>query len=133
MKKGFTLIELLIVMVLMGLSVSIVLPNIGAGLDKMRFRGDVKRMAVLLQKIRYQALSYQKTIRLGVRDGRLTVEGLTLDETGIPAIEVGMPAEILFFANGVSSGGELNLFYKNRAAVRMIVERFSGRVVRQDL
>ena len=133
MKKGFTLIELLIVMVLLGLTVSVVIPNIGAGLDKMKFRGEVKKMTILLRKIRFQSQYYHKTVRLKVGEGRLIVDGLELETNEIPAVEVALANEIVFYANGVSSGGQVDLVYKQRSAIRLLVERFSGKVSRQVL
>jgi prepilin-type N-terminal cleavage/methylation domain-containing protein len=132
-KKGLTLIEVLIVMVLMGLSISIVIPNIGRSYDKIKFRGEAKKIYELVQKIKFQAFYYQKNVILSSPDRRLTVQGMdqALDE--IPDIPVDIKGEIFFSANGISSGGEILLYYKETPKVVIRIESFSGRISREFL
>jgi prepilin-type N-terminal cleavage/methylation domain-containing protein len=124
-RKGFTLIELLIVLVLIGLSISIVIPNVGTALDKIKFRGNAKKIIELVRKIRFQAFYYQKNIVLTEKDGRLVITGIMLDEE-IPDVLCRVKEEIRFASNGVSDGGEILLFFKDRAAARIVVADFTG-------
>jgi len=132
-RPGFTLIELLIVMVLIGLTVSIVIPNIGVSYDKFKFRGEVKRLVEFVERTKFHAFYYQKNVALSARDRRLVVDGLTEREKDIPPLEVEIPREIRFFSNGVASGGSIVVFYKGQTALRIDIERFSGRVTRTSL
>jgi prepilin-type N-terminal cleavage/methylation domain-containing protein len=124
-RRGFTLIELLIVLVLIGLSVSVVIPNVGSAIDKIKFRGEAKKLVELVRKIRFQAFYYQKNIVIAEKDGRLDIRGIVPDEPP-PNLVCRIKEEIQFGSNGVSTGGEIILYYKNKAAARIVVADFSG-------
>jgi len=132
-ERGLTLIEVLIVMVLIGLSISIVIPSIGRSYDKLKFRGEAKIIYEMVQKIRFQSFYYQKNVILSSPDRRLTVQGMdqALDE--IPPLPVEIKGEIFFSANGISSGGEILLYYKETPKIVIRIESFSGRITREFL
>jgi prepilin-type N-terminal cleavage/methylation domain-containing protein len=132
-KKGFTIIEVLIVMVLMGLSISIVIPNIARGYDKIKFRGEAKKFYELVQKIKFHAFYYQQNVTLSSPDRRLAVQGMALAADEIPDLPVDIKGEILFSSNGISSGGEIYLYYKETPKVVIRIESFSGRTSREFL
>jgi prepilin-type N-terminal cleavage/methylation domain-containing protein len=132
-KNGFTLIEILIVMALIGLSISIVIPNIGKSYDKIKFRSDVKKLSEFIQKVRFQAFYYQKNIVLSESRDRLLVTGMTVGPEEVPDVQVGIGEEIRFMANGVSSGGEILIYFQVRAASRIRIEKFNGRIHRELL
>jgi len=128
MKKGLTLIEILIVMVLIGLTVSIVIPNIGRSYDKIKFRTETKKVYELIQKAKFHAFYYQKTIAVSAADRQLIIQGLALPEEDIPKLAVEVRKEVLFSPNGVSTGGEVMLYLKETPKAVIRVEAFSGRV-----
>jgi len=132
-KKGLTLIEVLIVMVLMGLSISIVIPNIGRSYDKIKFRGEAKKFYELVQKVKFQAYYYQKNVILSSFDRRLTFQGTAIAAGDIPDLPVEIKGEILFSCNGVSTGGEIYLYYKETPKMVIRIESFSGRITRESL
>lgn len=133
MKKGFTLIEILIVMVLVGLSISIVIPNIGRSYDNIKFRSEAKKFQELMQKAKFHAFYYQKTVVVSEQNHQLAVQGLTLSEDEIPKLDVEIKGEILFSPNGVSSGGEVVLYLKDTPKAVIRVENFTGRITRKSL
>jgi prepilin-type N-terminal cleavage/methylation domain-containing protein len=132
-ERGMTLIELLVVMVLIGLSISVVIPNIGRSFDKIKFKGQTKKCYELVQKAKFHAFYYQKPVTLSAQDRRLVIQGVTLAENEIPDVPVEIKSEISFSANGVSSGGEIILFFKDEPKAVIRIETFSGRVTRGTL
>ena len=126
-RKGFTLIELLIVMTLLGLAISIVIPNIETLYEKIQFRSQTKKIYELVLKARFHSFYYQKNIVLSSEQSRLIVRGLELPADQIPTIPVELSQEISFSPNGVSSGGEIRLYFRGRPKATITIETFSGR------
>jgi type II secretory pathway pseudopilin PulG len=127
------MIEVLIVMVLIGLSVSIVIPNIGRSFDKVKFRSESKRLYELVQKAKFHAFYYQVNVLLSAQDRRLVVQGLDLAPDEIPGVPVEIKGEISFFANGVSSGGDILLLFEDVPKTLIQVATFSGRITLNSL
>ena len=132
-RRGITLIELLIVMVLIGLTASVVIPNVGGSYDKFKFRSEVKRLVAIVERTKFHAFYYQQNVSLSSRDRRLAIDGPSELGADIPPLEVETAREIRFYSNGVASGGSIVVFYKGQASVRIDIERFSGRVTRTPL
>jgi len=131
-RKGFTLIELLIVFMLIGLSVSIVIPNIGNSYDKIKFRDKTKKVFELVQKVKFHAFYYQKNIVISERDNTLFIEGIEIPEEEIPELYYEVNEKIQFSPNGISSGGEIHLYFKGNLRTIIKIEKFSGNVSRES-
>ena len=132
-RKGFTLIEVLIVMVLLGLAISIVIPDVGTLYEKIQFRSQTKKIYELVLKIRFHSFYYQKSIVLSSADSRLIIRGLDLSEDRIPEIPVELSREISFSPNGVSSGGDIRLYFRGKLKATITIETFSGRAALKSL
>ena len=133
MRKGLTLIEVLIVMILIGLSVSVVIPNIGRAYDKIKFRGETKKVLELAQKVKFHAFFYQKNVVLSTPDHRLIVQGMPLAGNEIPDLPMEIKGEIAFSPNGVSSGGEIYLYFREEPKAVIRIDPFSGRIKMDSL
>jgi len=127
-KKGFTLIEVLMVFVLIGLGISIVIPNIGKAYDKIKFRRETKKVHELVQKIKFHAFYYQKNISISEEENRLLIEGLDISTEEIPELQYKIEDEIHFSPNGISSGGEILIYFKSRPKTLVKIEKFSGKI-----
>ncbi len=127
-KKGFTLIEVLMVFVLIGLTISIVVPNIGKTYDKIKFRSETKKVHELVQKIKFHAFYYQKNISISEEGNRLLIEGFDISTEEIPELQYEVEDEIRFSPNGISSGGEILIYFKNRPKTSVKIEKFSGKI-----
>ena len=133
MRKGLTLIEILIVMVLIGLSVSVVIPNIGRAYDKIKFRGEAKKVLELARKVKFHAYFYQKNVVLSTSERRLVVREMSLSGEEIPDLPVEIKGEISFSPNGVSSGGEIYLYLREEPKAVIRIDPFSGRIKMDSL
>ncbi|WP_276319723.1 prepilin-type N-terminal cleavage/methylation domain-containing protein [Pseudoalteromonas sp. CO325X] len=71
--KGFTLIELLIVLVLMGLALSIVLPNLQKQVDKIRFKGELQRLEHIGEYARYHTYFTNSPLVIKFNDKQILV------------------------------------------------------------
>lgn len=125
-KKGFTLIEVLMVFVLIGLTVSVVIPNIGNTYDKIKFKNETKKVHELIQKAKFHAFYYQKNILISEREGNLSIEGFDITLKEIPKLQYEVDDEIHFSPNGISSGGEILIYFKGKPKTLVKIEKFSG-------
>ncbi len=131
--KGFTLVELLVVMALLGLTVAVVIPNITTAYDKIKFKGETKKLLEIVKRCRFQAFFNQKNVVLSEKNSRLVIEGLDLEEGKIPDLRCRLKDEIQFAANGVSTGGEILILFKDKPAARIVVRDFSGQAALESL
>jgi general secretion pathway protein H len=120
--KGFTLIEILLVIVIIVMSVSVVVSNIGTGNQTALLNGAVREMASALRFTRGHALSHSKesSFVLNLRDNTYQVSSrkkvyklssefdITLD---IAQSQISGEAGggIRFFPDGSSTGGRITL------------------------
>lgn len=126
-QHGFTLIELLVVLALVGLSLSVVGPNIGQSLDTARLKASVRTMLTTARNARSLARAEQREVRL-----LIDVESRTfrLDEqTDLPIRPAATKIEVTaaeservsenvigvrFFADGSATGGRINFSLAER-------------------
>jgi len=128
LKKGFTLLEILMVFVLIGLSISIVIPNIGNTYDKIKFRSETKKVYELIQKIKFHAFYYQKNISISEEENHLLIEGFDISTEEIPKLQYEVEDEIHFSPNGISSGGEILIYFKGKPKTLVKIKKFSGNI-----
>ena len=118
--RGFTLIELILVLMLLGLSSLVVLPNIGKVLQDREVRRSALGLAAVLRNLRNRALfegsAQQLVIHLAENDYQasphLTVRlpndvQFTTVLGGVPLD--GNARQFTFFPNGTSHGGLIAL------------------------
>lgn len=56
-ERGFSLMEIMVVLLVMGLIVGLVLPNIGRSLDKMRLRSEAQTLQAVMRYARSRAMT----------------------------------------------------------------------------
>src|ERR1051325_11428325 len=96
---GFTLLELILVLILIGASMMIVLPNIQKGLEDREVRLSALRLAAAARDLRSRAVSdgQAKQLELNLADNNYRVA---------PATEVQLPPEVRFV--GIEGGETLD-------------------------
>ena len=119
-KSGFTLLELVLVLLLLGLSSLIVIPNIEKGLQDREVKGSALALAAVARELRSRALydGIPKQLILNLsqnsyrtepdREVSLPPDVKFGDVAGGEMIEGGA-RQFLFFPNGSSHGGEIAL------------------------
>lgn len=146
---GFTLLEVLVVLIIIAMATTLAAVVLSGGLDGMRLRSSAKEIAAQLRYTRTRAIASGQPQRFtidprghrwqspGKRQGRIP-QSLGVDfigaremqpRAGEGMIREGMPREgmILFFPDGASTGGRLQLSAK-RAVLRVDVSWLTGEV-----
>ncbi|RJP84108.1 MAG: type II secretion system protein GspH [Desulfobacteraceae bacterium] len=157
MQRGFTLIELLVVLVLISLITALVAPRMTSPLGNLQLKTAVKKVAGSLRYARSLAAS-EKENRVCVFDfenHKLTIfsesspgrgnesaapeggrelsyvlpKGVTLKQAyaGETAVDSGM-FQVVFFANGSSSGGDVVLAGENERMMMIHIDFITGMV-----
>ncbi|HYM85960.1 MAG TPA: GspH/FimT family pseudopilin [Pseudoxanthomonas sp.] len=137
--RGFTLLEILVVLALIAFATTLAAMAFTGGMEGMRLRSNAKEIAAQLRYARAQAIVTGIPQRFTIdpaghtwrgakqRNGdipkSLRVEFTGAREAGVRAGEGG----ILFFADGASTGGRIQLQVK-RAAWRIDVGWLTGEV-----
>ncbi|MGN6716678.1 MAG: prepilin-type N-terminal cleavage/methylation domain-containing protein [Candidatus Binatia bacterium] len=137
---GFTLLELILVLLLIGVSMMIVLPNIQKGLEDREVRLSALRLAATARDLRSRALSdgQAKQLEINLADNNYRAARLT--EVQLPpevrfvGIEGGETLDrsrkmFYFFPNGSSLGGEIVLADEQKSISYLIrLEALTGRI-----
>jgi type II secretion system protein H len=155
-EKGFSLIELSIVLILFGLSVSLVTPALSRLSKTMELKGAVKKVTAILHYFRSEAVNkgkvYQVLFDTNSKEVRVqspeAAEGKKEDEkkefrpktylvpggimmkeieTADPRYPVDVPS-IEFYPNGGSNGGSLVLDSEGRKGYKIKVHFLTGMV-----
>ena len=136
---GFTLLEVLVVLVIIAMATTLAAMALGGGLDGMRLRSSSKEIAAQLRYTRTQAIATGQPQRFsidprahrwqgpGKRHGKIPAS-LGVEFTGAREVQPRAGAGgILFFPDGASTGGRIQLSVK-RAALRVDVAWLTGEV-----
>jgi general secretion pathway protein H len=118
--SGFTLLELVLVLLLLGLSSLIVIPNIEKGLQNREVKGSALALAAVARELRSRALHdgipRQLILNLSQNSYRIEREREVILPPEVKFGEVaggemidGGARQFLFFPNGSSHGGEIAL------------------------
>lgn len=137
---GFTLIELVLVLVLLGLSALVVLPNVNKSLKEREVRGSALGLAAVARDLRSRALhdGMPRQLVLNLATNSYLVDRIR--EFHLPsnvqfgAVHGGETLEagarrFLFFPNGSSAGGAI-VMSSNRDGISYLVsfEPLTGRI-----
>ena len=138
--RGFTLIELVVVLVLIGISLAIVAPNIAKGLQDREVRGAALSLAARARDLRSQALFEGIPQQLVVNLPQSSYSVARTKEFQLPAdvkfvsVEGGESVDrdtkrFYFFPNGSSLGGEIVLADSEKAISYLIrLEPLTGKI-----
>ena len=138
---GFTLVELLVVMVLLGLSASLVMISVSSGVLGSRERSFVQEFQHTLSRARLAGLSsgmparflidgQRRAFSLGGRHWVDIPETIQVEGKGILEARPGV-FEVVFYPDGSSSGAELDILWENGDADILRVDRVLGLVTRR--
>ena len=105
-KNGFTIIELLIVIILVGMVLSVIMP-VSYGMYAT-YNASLRAQEVMtyVSGLRRDAFLYSERKVLSSQDGAITVDGSKKIFNGI---KINISEPIVFFRNGTSSGGVIEL------------------------
>ena len=138
-QRGFTLLEILAVLALLGIALAVTAFSLDGGLERARLDATARDVAAALRHTRTRALVEHRpqwfTLDLNARNfvspGRGPQDipaGTTLHVTSAAEdVEHAGQARIRFFADGSSTGGNIELSRKRRG-VRIDVDWLTGAV-----
>lgn len=122
---GFTLIELVVVFAMLAVATALVLPTVGRGMEALRLRNEVGRIATLMREARLEAVRQRRATRVTLDPGQNTV-ALTAGDPDHPLRQLALPRG---FRVTVTAGGE-TLAFSSRGLTRdtrWVVEEPGGR------
>ncbi len=136
---GFTLIELVVVLVILGLTIGLVLPRVGASWRKMEDREFLQEFVQTLKRARLRAMNSGTIVAFRIR-GSERVYDLALpprkpipDNVDIDANFLETDPEtkdslILFFPDGSISGSDLELTFDQDRTFHLAINPLFGTV-----
>jgi general secretion pathway protein H len=148
--KGFSLIELVIVMVILGLSLSLVTPYLSRFSKTIELKAATKKISGILRYYRSEAIQQGKVHQIlfdpNLREVRIQSLELTEEKVlkgtyplpaGVQIKEMNIPAPqypddfpvIEFYPSGGSNGGSILLDTQDRKGFRISVHFLTGMVV----
>ena len=105
-KNGFTIIELLIVIILVGMVLSVALPVSYGMYETYKASLRAREVMTYVSGLRRDAFLYSERKVLSSQDSTITVDGSKKIFNGI---KINISEPIVFFRNGTSSGGVIEL------------------------
>ena len=141
---GFTLLEVLLVLVMVAGMVAVVVPNAYNSLSGAQLVKSTRQLASSLRKLRSQAIQTSRSTALTLDVDQRRYQLVSLNETvQLPQdFEIGLltgarllvgdgEGVILFYADGSSSGGQINL-QRGEQAFQIDVNWLTGEVTIQN-
>lgn len=107
MNRGFTLIEILIAVSIIGLTLTVVMPVSYSMYKSHKDSLDAEKTLLLVSAARREAFLYGRQASVDTRDGKLVIDGKIIEATDKQFLHTERP--ILFYSNGTTSGGRLQL------------------------
>lgn len=144
--RGFTLLELLVVLLIMSLSVALVVPSIGKGLEGLRVHAAARKLAAVLRRARSLALAHNAIYQVVISPRErvyqvvraegwwaVTGDGSWQEGKGSSLLEgvemiAAEPPVFAFFPGGGSSGGTILLAGEGGKSLRVQVDPVTGLV-----
>jgi general secretion pathway protein H len=117
--RGFTFVEIVVVLAIIGLAAAVVVPAIDAGLDSREVRRATRQIAATMHYLRTEAMATGKMhhMRITPSDNRIEADdrsrwAVLTDRARLERVDGGAVSgdgtvEVLFYANGSTSGADL--------------------------
>jgi len=107
--RGFTLMEILLVLMLIALSASLIIPTLGAGLDRIDRKRDLLSLAAAVDTLRDACFSLRVAGRISADDSRIVIRHEAGFTRAFPLSNPGSSGTIRFNALGMTRGGRLRI------------------------
>jgi general secretion pathway protein H len=136
---GFTLIELIVVLVILGLTIGMVLPRVGASWKRMEDREFLQEFVQTLKRARLRAMNSGSIVAFRIRGSERTYD-LTLPPRKPIPPNVDIDADfletdpetkdnlILFFPDGSMSGSDLEIVFDQARTFHLAINPLFGTV-----
>jgi general secretion pathway protein H len=135
--RGFTLIELILVMVILTLTISMILPRVGAGWKRMEDREFLQEFAQTIRRARLQAMNTGEIRAFRIRGSERLYDLKTPPQKPIPenvdifADNLEMDPEtadrlILFYPDGSLLGNDLEIVFDKSRTFRVSIHPLFG-------
>lgn len=139
-QKGFTLLELLLVLVIIGLSSTLVFLSVTSGFFRSEERKFIEFFNSGLLRAKSESLcngnsiwfiidSETREIRWGRKEKETIPETIQIEASGLEELDEGVFG-ILFFPDGSSTGGKIDIKKDNKILEKFTVSRLFGGITR---
>lgn len=136
--KGLTLIEVLLALVIMGLIISITLPNFNQLLESVDQKAARRQMVNLFNKLQRKAVTAAQIEKVRIENNRLIYRNSAGEKTvfgrGMQQIKLEKGSNPLsFYPNGSSSGVQLLLITNNGNKIKIEVDKITGQTTVEEV
>jgi general secretion pathway protein H len=137
--EGFTLIELVVVLVILGLTIGMVLPRVGATWRRMEDREFLQEFVQTLKRARLRAMNSGEIVAFRIRGSERLYDLVLPPQKPIPS-NVDIDADfletdpetkdglILFFSDGSMSGSDLKITFNQERSFHIAINPLLGTI-----
>jgi general secretion pathway protein H len=137
--RGFTLIELIVILVILGLTIGMVLPRVGASWKRMEDREFLQEFVQTLKRARLRAMNSGNIVAFRIRGSERLYDLMLPPRKPIPS-NVDIDADsletdpetkdslILFFPDGSMSGSDLEITFDQERSFHISINPLFGTV-----
>jgi general secretion pathway protein H len=137
--EGFTLIELVVVLVILGLTIGMVLPRVGATWRRMEDREFLQEFVQTLKRARLRAMNSGEVVAFRIRGSERLYDLALPPQKSIPSnvdidaafLETDPETKdglILFFPDGSMSGSDLKITFNQERSFHIAINPLIGTV-----
>jgi len=120
--SGFSLIELIVVMVLLGATAALVIPNLTNLYSSVEGRIDREFAVSSFNGLGRRAQDRGEGFRVWTIDGRVVFEPETFEIEFPEKWRVQIPQPVVFYASGACSGGQISIVEDGEVLVQQVLQ-----------